>query len=1203
MLKSNLYRFASLLLVVPLVYLGGNQYYTSHCGFVFDSQTRSTINSLDQVQIDKLHTTRSASIDDICTMTYEQLNLSIAKANSPKPDHPGEAARFRYEQQLSEGEKFNVENWLEARNQVRHKRKFQRRDAGINSTVWEELGPGNIGGRVRSLAFDPDDASRIYAGSVSGGIWLTENSGTSWAPVDDFMANLSISSIIFDPTNNDIMYAGTGEGTFNADNVRGLGIFKSTDRGVTWNILSATQDSFDFYWVNRLTILGDSSRLLAATHTGIWYSADGGTNWNSALSARVFDVDVDPTDNAKLVAGGQGDAYYSTDGGLNWTAASGLGSISGRIEIAYAPSDPSIVYISANVNSGEIWKSTDGGQSYSLVNTGNSYLGAQGWYDNALWVDPTNTNHVIVGGIDLWRTTDGGTSLNKISDWRDAPLSAHADHHYIQEHPDYDGVNNKQIYFGNDGGVYTAPDITLADGDVGWTELNNNLSITQFYGMGVAPGGRIVAGTQDNGTLVYNGDSENWTTTFGGDGGFSAADPTDANYLYGEYVYLQIHRSTNGGLWSNWIHDNAMTSGANFIAPFILDPNNENRLLGGAAELWVTDDAKAADPSWTSKKAAISGNESISAIAVEPGNSDVIYVGHDDGSVYKTSDGTTATPNWTDISGTLPSRRVLRLAVAPLNNQIVYATFSGYNSDNLWKSTDGGATWNVSVGTNPNNIPPSPIRSVVVHPTENNLLYVGTEVGIFTSEDAGATWSLENDGPANVSVDELVWHGASTLYAATHGRGIFKATVNDVTPDGLVFNDILDAPRATEQTSPQQTITGVGTPVQFSISNGEYSIGCNGTFINTNSTVNNGDTFCVRHTSATDYYTVTTTNISIGAGNYTFVSRTVADTLPDSFSFDALTDVNLSESQTSNQITVSGITNQVDISVTNGEYSIGCTSTFTDQAGTIALGETVCVRHTSSDQHLGVVTTTLNVGDGNAEFSSTTLPDTTPDSFSFTDVTDVAINTAQTSNTITVTGIQVDVPISVTGGEYSIGCTAGSFTSTAGTIASGNTVCVRHTSSSDYVTQTTTTLDIGGVTEDFNSTTSPDRTPDSFSFTSVSSAARSTQVTSDTITISGIAVDVNISVSNGEYSIGCSGTFTSSAATISDGSSVCVRHTTSSSYSSSVQTTLTVGTESAMFTSTTESNPNPSSSSSGGGSFGYLLLVLLGLINLRIHKR
>ena len=237
-----------------------------------------------------------------------------------------------------------------------------------------------------------------------------------------------------------------------------------------------------------------------------------------------------------------------------------------------------------------------------MVNTGDSYLGAQGWYDNALWVDPTNADHVIVGGIDLWRSTNGGVTLSRISTWWKAPDSAHADHHFIMEHPDYNGTTNKTVYFANDGGMYVADDIELANDDDGWQELNNNLSITQFYGMGVSPDGTVVGGTQDNGTLIYKGDSEGWTTTFGGDGGFSASDPTDSNYIYGEYVYLQIHRSTNGGFGSSYIYDNAMTNGANFIAPFVLDPNNANRILGGAAELWVSDNVKAGTPSWSSKK-------------------------------------------------------------------------------------------------------------------------------------------------------------------------------------------------------------------------------------------------------------------------------------------------------------------------------------------------------------------------------------------------------------------------------------------------------------------------------------------------------------------------------------------------------------------------------------------------------------------------
>lgn len=1189
--------FISLVTVLPLTGLFIHQHQSAHCGLVFDAARLSVIDSIDSQTLNDLESKRSVSSSDICSMPLAKLERALYRLEFPKPDHPGEAATFRYQQQLSENQKFNAKNWLKAREQAREMKKVQRLGGGINPSVWEEIGPGNIGGRIRSFAFDPDDSTRIYAGAVAGGVWITENSGTSWAPLDDFMGNLSISTLIFDPTNSDIIYAGTGEGTFNADYVRGMGIFKSTDKGVTWDALADTQNNSDFYWVNRITMLNDSSRLLAATHRGIWSSEDGGNTWTQRYSGRTNDINVDPTDNSKLIAGTWAGALYSTDGGVSWSSASGLGALSNnRVEIAYAHSDPSIVYASIYINSGEIWKSTDGGQSYTMVNTGDSFLGGQGWYDNALWVDPTNPDHVIVGGIDLWRSTDGGVSLSRISTWWKSPSSAHADHHFIMEHPDYNGTTNKTVYFANDGGMYVADDVEVANDDIGWQELNNNLSITQFYGMGVSPDGTVVGGTQDNGTLIYKGDSEGWTETFGGDGGYSASDPTDSNYIYGEYVYLQIHRSTNGGVFSSYIFDNAMTNGANFIAPFILDPNNENRILGGAAELWVSDDVKAASPSWTSKKVATGSSSPISAIAVQPGNSDVIYVGHNDGSLYKTSNGTDASPAWTDITGvSLPGRYLMRIAVDPVNSDTVFVSFGGYNSNNLWKSTDGGTSWNASVGSGTNTIPPAPIRTIAIHKVRNNQVYVGTEVGIFTSDDGGTTWDIANNGPANVSIDELVWDGDDTLYAASHGRGIFRANVREDVPNSIFFDPQVDADRDSSVTTDTKTIEGIRIEVDVTIVNGEYSLGCTGNFTSAAGRANAGDTICLRHTTSSDYYTETTTEVTIGASTFEFQSRTVADITPDAFSFSAVSDVDLSSQQTSNEITVAGITNQVDVSIVEGEYSIGCNGSFTAAAGTIALGETICLRHTASAQNLATTTTQLTLGDVTENFESTTLPDTTPDAFSFNAEDDVLVSTATTSATVTITGFQVPVPITVTGGEYSIGCNS-SFTSNAGQISPDETVCVRHTSSASYLTQVTTTLDVNGVSAGFSTTTGPDRDPDAFSFNSASDAAVSTQQTSNTVTINGLGVDVAISVSGGEYSIGCSATFTSAASTISNGDSVCVRHTSSTNNSSTTTTTLNVGNFSTTYTSTTVA---AESSSGGSGSFGYWGLMLLPILIMR----
>ena len=1160
---------ASAVIALPTSIYTTSNFHTETCGFVFDSERLSLVENINEETATRLRSERSVSADAICEMPISKLSKSLKRLEQPKPDHPGDAARFRFAQLSDKDGNLNTKNWDQARQQVLNAKRFSRRDAGVDRNNWISIGPGNIGGRIRSLAFDPDDSQRIYAGAVAGGVWLTENAGASWQPLDDYMGNLSISTLVFDPNDSNIIYAGTGEGTFNADQVRGLGIFKSIDKGQTWTHLTATADDYDFYWVNRLTILPDSSKIFAATHTGIWKSEDGGTSWTQTHSGRTFDVDAHPTDNNLLIAGTAGNALYSTDGGETWDTATGLVGGSGRVEIAYARGTPTTTYVSVNVSSGEIWKSTDGGQSYTQTSTGTSYLGSQGWYDNALWVDPLDEDHVIVGGIDLWRTTNGGGNLSKISTWWKAPNSAHADHHFVIEHPDYDGTSNKRVYFANDGGVYTAPDVSIANDDTGWQELNNQLTITQFYGMGVAPDGTVVGGTQDNGTLVYKGNSEGWTTTFGGDGGWSAADPTDSNYLYGEYVYLQIHRSTNGGVGysSSYIFQGA--NSANFIAPFILDPNNPNRLLGGGDELWVSDNVKDATPSFSAIKSDIGSN--ISAIAVAPGNSDIIYVGHNDGSLYKTTNGTDANPNWNDITGaSMPSRFLMRIAIDPNDADVVYVSFGGYNSNNLWKSTDGGTIWSQSTGTAPSNLPPAPIRTIAIKPDHSNFIYVGTEVGIFASEDSGASWSLENDGPANVSTDELVWGDNDTLYAATHGRGIYRVSIS-----GLSFDTITDVPLSSEQVSNTQTISGLSANTPLSISNGEYSIGCNGTFSSDATTVNNGDEICVRHTSSSEYWTLNITTVSLGSRDFEFRTRTIAGNTPDPVSFDALIDVALGSVQISNTVLISGITDEVPISIVNGDYAINCNGAgFTNLPGQISLGNTLCLRHTASNNYLETVTTTVTIGESSFDFTSTTLPDTVPDSFTFDAVDGVLIDSTQTSNTVTITGYQIPIPVSVSNGEYSIGC-GSVFTSSDGQLSPGESICVRHTASSNYLTDTTTTLTIGGVNGNFVSTTSNDITPDNFSFDSVTDVERSTLITSNTVTITGIAEAVDILVNNGEYSIGCNGTFTTSAGTIDNEQTVCVRHTSSSDYVADTTTTLSVGRTSRDFVTTTSNDITP----------------------------
>ncbi|MDN5857458.1 MAG: hypothetical protein L0H84_02440 [Pseudonocardia sp.] len=694
--------------------------------------------------------------------------------------------------------------------------------AGLASTGWEWLGPGNIGGRTRGLVIDPTQPMRMWAASAGGGVWFTGDGGTKWEPVDDFLANLACTCLAIDPSRSSRMYVGTGEGFGNADAIRGAGIF-TTSNTVTWTRIPATMTP-DFHFVNRIAVSRSGAVVLAATGTGMFRSADPQrTTWTKVLGGAIGDVRFDPRDSRRAVCGAvdAGEAWFSLDSGRTWRTAA-HGPWSGRVELAYAAADPAIVYASVQARNGELWRSGDRGRTYQRRRTEDPtgapapYLGAQGWYDNTIWAgDPTDADLVIVGGIDLWRSTDGGHELAEISTWWH-PRSVHADHHVIVAHPDYDGTANRTVFFGNDGGVFAARDLAATGTEAGppfvagWTELVNNYGVTMFYG-GAAntTSGKIIGGAQDNGTLCYDPatGTEGWTTIFGGDGGWCAADPTDPDVFYGEYVFLNIHRNTDGGttddtqgdryisgqFWNPVIGEwdwkpvpfqipDAHTRSALFIAPFVLDPNAADRLLAGGLSLWRTNDAKTVNtptsgPSWQSIKP--SAGSAISALAVASADSDVIWVGHRNGMVFRTVDGTAAAPTWQRVGATGPAplaaqRYCTAITIHPTDLDTVYVAFGGYQPDNLWVTRDGGGTW-ASVGP----LPSAPVRALALHPRRPELGYLGTEVGVFASEDGGATWSPTNDGPTNCSVDDLVWMDES-LVCVTHGRGMFRIDLSVV---------------------------------------------------------------------------------------------------------------------------------------------------------------------------------------------------------------------------------------------------------------------------------------------------------------------------------------------------------------------------------------------------------------------------------------
>ncbi len=759
-------------------------------------------------------------------------------------------------------------------------------DAGIWN--WEWLGPGNIGGRVRAIAMHPI-ADFMFAGAVSGGLWRTFNAGRAWEPVDDFLASLAVTAIVIDPTNSSTIYAATGEGIFGGNSPTafsppGAGVFISTDFGTNWDQLPSTAPTNPnpttdpWGYVNRLAHHPTQSGVLfAATRNGgILRSAPNdssippdlslGLTWTQVLNpgANATDVEIDPSNASRVLVGTLTDVWMSNNNGDagSWVqqtigGATNLPSGVNRCEIDFgAPSTagaPPTIWVSINTNNGEIWNSTDSGVTWNPINTGSQYLcnlqvlcpppppptvpriRCQGDYDNVIWASPDDPNLVVVGGIDLFRSIDGGATVftncattPPISDWQDYHAgndtdddgnignSAHADHHFIVEPPNY-GPTNRRVYFANDGGVQRALNIYTVTTNTGWTNLANNLGITQFYGGAAAPDGSVIlGGSQDNDQSRYRpvDGAQAWLQPSTGDGGFAAVDYNDPTILYGERTSLTIRKSTDSGL--NFTPSTSgladargncdCTNRSLFIAPFVMDPTDPTILVAGGRSIWRTTDGAS---SWNAIRVAALGtcsasgatcgggdcpppqtcnfgsvNSRCSAIDISSMNSNRIWVGYSDGRVSRT---TTSTSSWTNVQDNgltpLPGRFVTDIAINPRNASKVFVTLGGYNNNSIWFTNDDGATWQLRQGTGTNTVPQIHVSTIRFHPTIPNWIYVGTDIGVFASDDNGLNWNRTarfrnaqpnaHDGPVNVEISELFWQG-DYLVAATFGRGMWR---------------------------------------------------------------------------------------------------------------------------------------------------------------------------------------------------------------------------------------------------------------------------------------------------------------------------------------------------------------------------------------------------------------------------------------------
>ena len=695
--------------------------------------------------------------------------------------------------------------------------------ASALAVEWQELGPapitnGTYTGRVSAIVCHPMNANLYYATGADGGVWRTTDGGTSWTPLTDDMPTTAMGALALDPTNPNIVYAGTGEANFANHSRYGLGVFKSADGGETWEQL--TEDTFGGRCFSKIVINPQNTLTIYASITraggfpemaaakghpgatgpvGVFRSLDGGVTWsqltNGLPNLSATDLAIDPVSPTTLYAAiGHifGDSangiYKTTNGGASWTKLTGGGfptATLGRISLAVAPSQPSRIYTlltnpasatGGNASTYGAYRSDNGGTSWTALGSLSGLQSTYGWFLSVVSVQPSNANTVFVGGLDLYRSTNSGVNWSNV-----AP--PHVDQHAVA----WDALG--RLLAGHDGGVTRSANLGNS-----WTS-HNNFGAIQFYaGLSTHPTNAeyLLGGTQDNGTNIRSTAGLGWTQVFGGDGGWTQIDQANPLRLFVEYQGTgNLYLSTNGGGSFNYSGSGISSGDRNcFLPPYLIDPTNSTRMLYATHRIYRSTNSGS---SWTAISGDLTGGgaAAIRSLALAPSDPNTVYVTTNDGRVQRSINGgstftlvKTGHPGWPRVTR--------ELFVHPTLPLTVYLAGAGFGQTKVQRSTDGGVTWEALDG----GLPDVPVNTVAVDVRGKlPVIYAGADDGLYYSINDGLTWHRYGFGLPNAAVVDLrIEPARQRLVATTQGRGAWRIAIaipGDMNGDGLVdFGDI-----------------------------------------------------------------------------------------------------------------------------------------------------------------------------------------------------------------------------------------------------------------------------------------------------------------------------------------------------------------------------------------------------------------------------